>query len=187
MILSAASTADAKDISELYLSNMNINEITQYISLCKNLKKLNLNDNKIPFIEHLHKLGELLEINLSFNLLWSIDGLWCPKLWILKLDSNKIESLDGIDNLKCLVTLTLSHNKITSMKQIPYLAELKELDLSGNQISKIEMMSNLPVIEDLNLSSNLITKINANELAPAKSLLYLNLAGNQIKVFKELE
>lgn len=73
------------------------------------------------------------------------------------------------------------------MKQIPYLAELKELDLSGNQISKIEMMSNLPVIEDLNLSSNLITKINANELAPAKSLLYLNLAGNQIKVFKELE
>jgi len=55
---------------------------------------------------------------------------------------------------------------------------LKELDLSGNQISKIEMMSNLPIIEDLNLSNNLITKINANELAPAKSILYLNLAGN---------
>lgn len=152
MILSAASVADSKDITELYLSDMNINEITQYISFCKNLKKLNLNDNKIFMIEHLHKLGELLELNLSFNLLWSIDNLWCPKLRILKLDSNRIETLEGIENLKCLVQLSLSHNRIESMWEMPYLAELKELDLSGNLIKRIEMMSNLPLVEDLDLS-----------------------------------
>lgn len=66
---------EAKDITELYLGEKNINEITQHITVCKNLKKLNLNDNLIPYIEHLHKLGELIELNLSFNKIRTIQNL----------------------------------------------------------------------------------------------------------------
>jgi len=69
VIFSAAACAEPNQITELYLVDKNIHELTQFIGMCKNLKKLNLNDNKISVIDHLQKLGQLLELNISFNAL----------------------------------------------------------------------------------------------------------------------
>ena len=86
--------------------------------------------------------------------------------------------MEGIENLKCLVQLSLSHNLIESMKELPYLAELKEIDLSHNKISRIEMLSNMPSLEDLDLGYNQISRVSSNDFAPLKQLITLSLSFN---------
>lgn len=81
----------------------------------------------------------------------------------------------------------MAHNRVEGMKEMPYLAELRELDLSGNLIKRVEMISNMPCLEDLDLSHNQITKVSSNDFAPAKVLITLNLAGNPISDFSDLE
>ena len=108
----------------------------------KNLRTLNLTDNRIERIE-----------NLNF-----------PLLQYLYLDRNQIEEIANLGGVKKIEYLTLSGNKLKSpnIKGSEILVSLGTLDVSENSIAKLDVIYGYPKLVDNNLSYNPITKIEAN-------------------------
>ena len=89
-------------VYELIITQRNIEYISEFIGMCKNMKKLNLSNNRLTKIDYLTKLGLLTDLDLSFNQISKIENLRCPNLRVLNLDSNKLFTLDGVDQLNKL-------------------------------------------------------------------------------------
>ena len=70
-------------------------------------------------------------------------------------DGQKIKSLEGIEKLKNLTSLTLIFHNITDIKPLASLSKLTELDLTYNQIIDIKPLAGLSKLTSLNLGSNL--------------------------------
>ena len=77
----------------------------------------------------------LTKLRLDSNKLTSLDGVvFPPKLTDLQLQNNQITSLDGVVFPPGLVSLDLSHNQITSFKGMQFPLSLLNLSLEGNPI-----------------------------------------------------
>jgi protein phosphatase 1 regulatory subunit 42 len=124
---------------------------------------------------------------------------------------NHLKSLEGIENLDLLQELQAQHNQITEIPQLgPF--SLSKLDLRHNSISKITGLSEQPEIRELFLSSQNVSCVELPvgcfasqsallevleiaecgldsliELRCLENLTVLNLAGNRITSFEELE
>ena len=86
----------------------------QYSPL-KELKMLFASDNEIVKIEHLEKLKQLRELDLSKNRIRQIDPNSFYQhhvIMCLRLDENGLKSLANIEKLEKLQTLFLSGNRI---------------------------------------------------------------------------
>ena len=65
--------------------------------------------------------------------------------------------MDGLSNLKHLVTLNLENNRIQIVSGVKGLDELNNLNLKGNQIEHVDYLENikcLPSLCTLNISKN---------------------------------
>ncbi len=133
------------------------------LGVCKNLKKLDLSDNKISTIP----IG--------------VTDLRCLRK--LFLSSNQIlEIPKDLKAFPCLEMLDLWNNKISAIRQrVFFPISLKELNLSKNQIitfpKKLEGLSN---IKSLDLSANRISTI-PDEVEGLISVRHLNIADNFAK------
>lgn len=105
----------------------------QYSPL-KELKIFHASNNEIVKIEHLEKLRQLRELDLSKNRIRQIDVNSFHahhQIMILKLNENGLRSLANIEKLEKLQTLYISNNRIQELFEIEKLAELPNLlDLS---------------------------------------------------------
>lgn len=102
-----------------------------------NVKQLHLNDNRIKKIANLKSLHNLNHLDLSMNIIDSVD-MWHYELGnieTLQLSNNKLKVLQGLSKLRSLVVLDLSFNEI-------------------DDIGEIDEINQLPLIENLNLNGN---------------------------------
>ena len=195
-------------IEELYLDFNMIQHIGRIFKSFKNLKKLSLKCNKVSVIGNafdglmslekldlegnllevlqkgdFHQLKHLMSINLSGNLIKSMNGAFITNGQLLEimLDGNKLTNVD-FTNMDLLIKLNLSHNHITSLNQFRSLQNLRVLDVSDNQITQIEpnTFANLEFLHFLNLSNNSLHLLQTFTFVGLFNLSVLNLSGNNI-------
>lgn len=121
------------------ISNNNIYEI-ENLSNCLNLQKLDVSFNNLELTTGLKDLN-LREIILNHNMIKSItdDFKTLPKLTILRINRNFIDSIENLSKCEKLRILDISTNRIKSFLEIDNLQELvylSEIDLCYNPIQE---------------------------------------------------
>ncbi|QIK69393.1 LPXTG cell wall anchor domain-containing protein [Erysipelothrix sp. HDW6C] len=100
------------------------------------------------------------------------------KLTILKANDAGIKSLEGIQILTNIRSITLQRNEITNLSPLDSLPKLIGLDLSSNNISDIGTLETIPSLISIAFSDNQISDISA--LAPLTKLKTVYLSRNLI-------
>jgi Leucine-rich repeat (LRR) protein len=72
-----------------------------------------------------------------------------------------IKSLNGIENLTNLTSLTLWDNRISELSPLKHLTKLTRLELFNNKISDIRPLKGLTKLKALDLRQNKISNLNA--------------------------
>lgn len=196
-------------ISRLDFSNKNIEKI-KGLEKFENLTELKLHDNKIEDISEIKKLSKLEILDLSNNaikddqikVLGNISSLKelylknnkritnvadidkLNNLTILDLEENKINTINGLGNLKKLEELRLSNNEIQSISELKECSNIKILKLANNNISDMSDVIDMELLEDLDLSGNEIENVinlerlhSLDKLDITKQSIYKNISG----------
>ena len=100
--------------------------------------------------QHRDQLNSIQEIYLSDKNLTVIprEICWFRNLKILTLVNNRIQSLQGLQNLPALQELYLQCNQIQSIQGLQNLPALQRLYLHNNQIQSVQGLQNLPALKD---------------------------------------
>lgn len=174
--------SDIEDITELYMNNRQIKDLSGIENLT-NLKKLNLGNNKISDVSALSKLTNIQKLNLGYIPYY---GFEMPDP---EVNYNEISDISALKNFTNLQELNLGYTKIKDINELKALSNLKKLDLSDNQISDISGIVNalkeLANLNDLNLSTNEISDIS--ELSKLTNLKMLSLNSNNISNINTLK
>ena len=148
----------------LDLSNNFITILKWYCLDCQNLKKLDLNNNEITYVDSaaFHQLPNLVQLNLNDNRIKYLNNevfLISTQLEYLNLNNNNIELINNfiLRELRVLQVFTIKNNYITHVIYNAIFVDntnLVEIDLSDNEINGIEMLafSFLPNLKVLNLT-----------------------------------
>jgi Leucine-rich repeat (LRR) protein len=193
-------------IEKLSFCNFNLVELPDKISLCKNLKYLNLIGNEsINWEKAFALIPEKTKVYASINDIIRIpskyrnrivgirsadllgdlkNGLVSKdKLEYLEVESSRIDQTTFKEILKIgtLKQLTITKANIRSLPDdIGDLKNLKVLNLAGNKIDKLpERFGQLTNLEELNLENNILEEI-PKQLANLPNLKTLKLSGNSI-------
>ena len=171
----------------LYGSNIcNLNRINSQLEKLDNLRRLNLEKNKIVDISPIKRLIGLKRLDIEGNQIFDISPIkGLLHLNELYLSHNKIKNILEIKYLISLEKLSLASNQIIDISPISILKNLSTLDLDHNQIIQIFAVANLLKLTRLNLSLNRI-----NDISPIKELTgleRLDLDHNQISDVSVLE
>ncbi|MBD3187625.1 hypothetical protein GF325_12395 [Candidatus Bathyarchaeota archaeon] len=159
-------------------------EILEVPASLKSLKSISAKNNHIKEVRDLKHLDRLVEMDLSRNKIHSLDSLGVggdnhERLERLILDSNKLESLDGIESLPNLKELGAADNQLLDIPDILNdLSNLERLNLGWNQIEQVP--SAIPSgVKRLILAGNHIEELDDDPLPPGLEML--DLAGNRLK------
>lgn len=132
------------------------------IEYLRNLKILDLSDNKIKDITPLSKLKDLIQLDLSNNRITDISKLGTlTGLTSLSLGGNYISDITILSKLINLEGLDLRYNNISNITPLAEMNQLLYLDLDSNKISDITPLSNLHNLDNLCISDNKISDITA--------------------------
>jgi len=129
----------------------------------KNLKEIDLSDNKISDIDCLNQmiLPHLESLNMSKNEIEKIDPIIdCIKLRKIDFSHNKISDIECLNNeiLPYLESLNMSNNKIESIEVLSDYKKIKEIDVSNNNIRRIFSKFEFLELKKLNLKGNSFNK-----------------------------
>ncbi|KAK4473102.1 hypothetical protein MN116_004289 [Schistosoma mekongi] len=174
------------------LSNNFIRDLSPLTGL-SNLQYLKVDNNQITSIESLKSLQYLQYIDLSSNKLTTINNLSLPYLQHLKVNDNLIASLKSETNTNLtseqfpdLHTLELRGNRLDTLNGIDDMINLKTLYCAENTLRRLEGISSLKSLVRLHLRDNRLSKLN-EFTENLTSLEYINLRGNQISKFSEVK
>jgi len=148
---------DLSTILTISGNNRGITNITG-IEHCKNLERLDLDQNSISEINLLNGLTKLKRLSFYNNYLIT--------------DINPMASLTNLEQLY------LNNNLIIDVTPLSGLSNLTVLGLSGNQIEDISILSSLINLQDLSLANNAIHNISI--LSNLTNLVRLDLGATQI-------
>ncbi|XP_051249031.1 leucine-rich repeat-containing G-protein coupled receptor 5-like isoform X2 [Dicentrarchus labrax] len=102
-----------------------------------------------------------------------------PKLQLLDLSYNQIQTLPSFSGCESVQKIDLHHNEIQELEENTFhgLMSLRSLDLSWNRLTSVKpnSFSALPALTKLDLSSNQLSSL---PLIGLQSLTHLRLAGN---------
>jgi len=156
-----------RELEELYLRNLKIDSLQQFIDAFpenNQLKVLDLSISNESFIENYSSLKnlEILEIRSRFNFPLDNSLYDLRNLKKLKINTKKLEYLDErLGNLQDLEELNLQYNTLKKLpKSIGKLSKLKVLNLRNNQITHLpEEIENLSRLETLQVSDNQLSSL----------------------------
>ena len=103
---------------------------------------------------------------------------YCPFLKSLNIAFQPQISLNGIENLTSLESLSIMHSNIRDISNLASLSGLKQLSLGWNQISDLSPLSGLTKLQTLGLWGNDITDISP--LTGLTELYYLDISDNMV-------
>lgn len=95
----------------------------------------------------------------------------------LEIKDAGVESIEGIQLMTSLKTLSLFENKVWDLRPLAELTQLEELQLGSNNIGEIEPIAGLTNLERLGLGGNKIEELDA--LSGMGELRWLNLDDNR--------
>jgi energy-coupling factor transporter ATP-binding protein EcfA2 len=171
-------------IDTLGFDSWNIDNIHEYVFLCKNLLSLKLSGNKLKILpEDIGKLTNLTELSLSDNKLKILPKEIGQLTDLTKLDlsGNKLKILPKeIGQLTDLTELGLIYNKLEILpKEIGQLINLTELDLRDNSLKILpKEIGQLTNLTELDLRYNLLSSLPA-QIGQLTNLTKLDLIGNK--------
>ncbi|GAA6064306.1 hypothetical protein JCM10212_002738 [Sporobolomyces blumeae] len=152
----------------------------------RNLEELDLYDNSLKSVKGLEGLDSLTSLDLSFNLLRSVEPLndaspespyAYPNLTHLYLIQNKLSKIEGVKDRTGLTYLEYGGNRIRTIENLPISANLRSLFLGKNKITKIEGLDGLTGLRTLSIQSNRLTKIEGLDTLTSLEELYLSHNG----------
>jgi len=148
---------------------------------------LNLSHNELNEIpKGLDGFSEIRELRIGSNNIQEINGLnKLVKLEILDLSHNKIKEIIGLNRLINLKIIDLSYNPIEKIKNLGKLSKLEIFNLRGTKISKIENLHNCLNLRLLDLRDNNIYSIIGLENLP--NLRVIDLSENKILNIKGID
>lgn len=182
----------AKELGEseavkLLLKNAQMECYTINASLSKNEEVFCLdyeNANLTQMPAQAYRLSSLLSLHLSHNRIRTIGSLHkLHNLLILNIDNNELTTLPStLGSLSSLIELNASNNNISELpSEITQLKHLKTLYLRNNQLSQLPAdIDRLASLEVLDLSLNKLKQI-PTKLFKIKQLKRLYLIGNNLK------
>ncbi|XXG97546.1 phosphotyrosine-specific ptp2-like protein [Hypoxylon texense] len=140
------------------VSNNQIRSLHAFKDLV-HLRSLRADNNQIASLDGIKMHDSLQVLRARHNLLTDVnlDGTKLQRLTELDLQMNEIRSINGIEQLTCLVTLNLQHNSL------PYFGPTMDVDV--------------PNLKYLALSNNDLTDL---DLSPFPSLRLLHADRNQL-------
>ncbi|XP_017782960.1 PREDICTED: insulin-like growth factor-binding protein complex acid labile subunit [Nicrophorus vespilloides] len=149
------------------------------------VKILRLDNNNIEKITAASLMGLKADyLDLSYNRIEYLEDASIPEVKHIKLDNNKLASIDSkkFVNISYTINLDLSYNRITQLSENSFsgMLNLTNLSLSNNLIASLDMYS-IPTVKNLNLSYNLITFINTSMFEDIDYLMSLDINYNCIK------
>jgi len=128
---------DDNQLKVVYLEDNYLSDIN-FITALKDLREINLSDNRIRSIVPLDQVADSLiwYADLSINGITELDGIEkLPNLRILSISNNFITSLDPLAKLPELRTLFMDNNEVVSLSPLGYNHKLTGLYASNNKIS----------------------------------------------------
>ncbi len=120
------------------------------IEIFPNLKKLNIEANRIVNLIPLNRLRKLKELNLCNNNIKDISTLvYCKNLKRLNIEGNKIVDLSPLTKLRNLEKLNIYGNDFRQITELSECKKLKELYIYHPQIMDYKQLSNIPNLKTL--------------------------------------
>jgi hypothetical protein len=185
LVLSLAGERHSSRVTTADLGHQNIARLCSLKTFSK-LKVLNLSFNQLeepPQDDFVSGNKDLKELRLSGNRLSSLQGIKCSTLEVLMLDYNLISNLAGIENYRVtpmqrLTLLRLDSNHLTSVEGVEKLTDLRVLSLDNNQLTQLVNLRRLSALSELHVNSNKLTGIMEGELP--ESLTQLHAADNRL-------
>jgi internalin A len=176
----------AKDgVTQLDLSNEQLDSLPAEIGQLINLRSLNLRNNQVSSLPaEIGQLVSLRSLDFSINQLSSLPAEIGQLVSLQSLDFsiNQLSSLPAeIGQLVSLQSLYLSDNQLSSLPaEIGQLVSLQSLDLNDNQLSSLPAeIGQLVSLQSLDLRSNQLSSLPA-EIGQLVSLQSLDLRSNQL-------
>ena len=173
------STVTDVPLTQLSLRAMRLNSIdcgpSLHLSALTQLQSLCLAQNKLSDIQSISEVGELRELDLSFN-------------YIIKLRYHPHSPLKKLTKLK---KLWCQHNFVSTVKPLKACVELRVLGLANNNIvhlsETVSFLQHLPQLIELDLLENPCMKDTRKSLFYAKDALHLvRLNGMSTEFLSEL-
>lgn len=194
----ARGNADSK-VTSLDLKKCGISWLNPNDFLYSNLKTLNLNSNKITFLEA-GTFDNLLSVHYLYLNGNGFLGKYMPsslfskciQLFAVEFSNNNMvgtpaDLLQGLSNLRHLYCNDCFLHEMPAFITHPVLP-LENLYLSQNQISRLDdpnTFVKLTKITNLELSYNIIDYLHKDLLTPLEEIRSIDLSGNKIRRFPE--
>jgi hypothetical protein len=148
------------------------------------LQRLELEDNKIYFINYAQLPAGLISLDLSQNRIDNLRGVHFPRgLKSLSLAANPIECIKGAKFPELLEYLNISHIPNESMTGVKFPDYLRELNLQRSMTTTRGLKLS-PGLRSLNLAQNGVNSINPLKLPD--SIEKLHLGKNNIKTLNKV-
>ncbi|KAK7200571.1 hypothetical protein NESM_000113000 [Novymonas esmeraldas] len=126
----------------LYLDNNALSDLAGLAPLTR-LDSLYLSRNALARLDSLPRLPVLRTLDVAQNCVTSLEGLdaAAPLLQTLLAGGNRLQGLDGVRGLSCLMSLDASHNRIADEEKTRaclrgHSATLRTLMLHGNELCR---------------------------------------------------
>ena len=169
------------------------------------LLHLDLRQNQITSLASLNRKpaeGEetvywprLQHVYLGSNLIDKISPIGCPNLILLDVSGNKINQIqegdDGFKGHDSIQELDISNNLLTNLGSLNGLKKLTRLYASGNRVFKFSGLEGCEELEFILLRDNAVRPAHQltvfESTPPLPKLKYLNLRGNSLAKWEEIE
>lgn len=179
------------DITNINLSDNEIERIPDWITELQELKVLYLNNNQITNIEKLCELPKLEVLQLNDNHIQCIPEAISNLCYLKRLYLNKnllVDIPSTIGELPLLNQLLLCHNQLTALPvSIGDLKNLETLNAFHNRLDKIpDSLGDLSKLSYLQLGFNHLTYL-PHSLQDLQSLEQLSAFSNELKAIPPIE
>jgi len=171
----------ASKTGALNLSRRKLDKIPpKLLTLCTNLRMLDLSYNNLLEISTLSNLKNLQKLNISNNKISDISYLLTiTKLKSLDCSHNEIQQIPSLAN--SMKTLNISYNKVFQLHPEMF-KNLDVLNLEANQLSVIPADFESKNLVELNVNNNKIGKLNSDSFVSCGRLKVLRVKNNKLMI-----
>lgn len=173
------SGSEAESVKELVYTGKNLSEIGSLVYF-RQIRKLDLSNNKLTAIDLGPFVNLLEELNLSGNSLAELSFAGAKSLKTVIVSNNSLTSCTGLSgsDLTDLTYIDASHNKLTSFK-CSYAKALKNVNLSYNELTSCDL-DDCTAITGLNVGHNHLTEDTQSFVRPYRfaALVSIDLSNN---------
>lgn len=168
------------------LSFNRIQEVTK-TSFFPSLKTILLNNNQINYIEQKSFATHLMALDLSRNILTTVQNIFenCSNLELLDLQHNEIEDFPLLSTCGNLKILNFGHNRLKLLKNGSLPSGINAIYLHNNRITFIDNNFFGSTVQLIDLRSNLL-EYATGVFLNATSLRELHFDANQLKKVPDL-